>query len=208
MNLSFRKASPEDDCRKLVYSSGPELYDYMFSHGNKSAQDHIGSEFRRGSGLMGHAIHTVAIADGEVVGVGAFYTARQYTRLFLESGLGLLQSYRLWEVPIVLRRALHSGSVVQRPRPGSVYIANLGVRPDMRGRGVGSALIEHEADKARAAGFETMTLDVADTNPRAEALYRRLGFSVIEEKKFRGDAGNDVPNARLMVRPVTSESRT
>lgn len=106
----------------------------------------------------------------------------------------------------MLRRALHSGSVARRPRRRSVYIANLGVRSDMRGRGIGSALIEHEAEKARLAGFEAMTLDVADTNPRAEALYRRLGFSVIEEKTFRGDPGNAVLNARLMERPLDSRA--
>jgi len=198
MDLTFRAALAADECRDLLYSSAPELYDYMFARGKITAQDYIAHEFRSGAGFIGHTIHTAAIADGEIVGVGAFYTRDQYPALQLGSAYEILRFYGFLRMSSVLRQASHAGSVIRRPRPGSVYIANLGVRADMRGHGVGSALIEHETAKAKAAGFEKMALDVADNNPRAQALYRRLGFTFVKEKRFEGREDSGVPNAKFM----------
>lgn len=50
------------------------------------------------------------------------------------------------------------------------------VRPDMRGRGIGSALLAAICDEGRARGYGAVRLDVVDTNPRARALYERRGF--------------------------------
>ena len=198
MDLAFRTAFAADTCGDLLYSSAPELYDYMFARGKITAQDYIAHEFRSRHGFIAHTIHTVAIADGEIVGVGAFYARDQYPALQRGSAYEILRFYGFLGVASVLRHASHAGSIIRRPRPGSIYIANLGVRADKRGRGVGSALIEYETARARAAGFEKMTLDVADNNPRAEALYRRLGFTFVKEKQFEGRKSSGVPNAKFM----------
>lgn len=50
------------------------------------------------------------------------------------------------------------------------------VRPDMRGQGIGTALLAAICDEARARGFGAVRLDVVDTNARARALYERRGF--------------------------------
>jgi ribosomal protein S18 acetylase RimI-like enzyme len=55
-------------------------------------------------------------------------------------------------------------------------VDGLAVAEDWRGRGLGSALIEALAAEARARGYGSMRLDVADHNDRARALYERLGF--------------------------------
>ena len=47
---------------------------------------------------------------------------------------------------------------------------------DFRGGGLGSALIRRATDWARHEGLEMIRLDVLDSNPRAKALYERLGF--------------------------------
>jgi ribosomal protein S18 acetylase RimI-like enzyme len=55
-------------------------------------------------------------------------------------------------------------------------VDGLAVAEDWRGRGLGSALIEALAAEARARGYGSLRLDVADHNERARALYERLGF--------------------------------
>ncbi len=50
------------------------------------------------------------------------------------------------------------------------------VRPEWRGRGVGSALLDAVEERARARGCCKITLEVHDTNDRAKALYERRGF--------------------------------
>jgi ribosomal-protein-alanine N-acetyltransferase len=55
-------------------------------------------------------------------------------------------------------------------------IVTLGVAPSARRRGAARALLEDLLARARAAGVATLTLEVADDNPAALALYSALGF--------------------------------
>ncbi|MGH8688415.1 MAG: GNAT family N-acetyltransferase [Burkholderiales bacterium] len=51
------------------------------------------------------------------------------------------------------------------------------VHPDHRGRGVGKALLAHVIDRARAEGALRVMLLTDGDNARAQALYRKLGFT-------------------------------
>jgi len=65
--------------------------------------------------------------------------------------------------------------------PGS-HVANAGfmVDPAAGGRGVGRALGEHVIAQARADGYRAMVFNaVVETNTRAVALWRSLGFAVL-----------------------------
>jgi RimJ/RimL family protein N-acetyltransferase len=69
---------------------------------------------------------------------------------------------------------------VDRSRP-LWRIIDLGLFPTERGRGVGAALLEWLQAGARVAGAQGCDLNVMIANPRAQALYRRLGFEVTSE---------------------------
>jgi ribosomal protein S18 acetylase RimI-like enzyme len=58
------------------------------------------------------------------------------------------------------------------------YLAVLGVRPDRRGLGAGSALLEPGLARADAAG---MPCYLESSNPRNVGLYERHGFEVVAE---------------------------
>ncbi len=45
-----------------------------------------------------------------------------------------------------------------------------------QGKGVGTLLLNAVFDAAKARGLAKVTLDVIDSNPRARALYERVGF--------------------------------
>jgi ribosomal protein S18 acetylase RimI-like enzyme len=55
----------------------------------------------------------------------------------------------------------------------------IAVAPDVRGRGVGTLLIEEVAAVAAEQDCREVRLDVIDTNPRARALYERRGFTAV-----------------------------
>ena len=57
-------------------------------------------------------------------------------------------------------------------------IANIAVRADMRGQGLGRMLMQNLLELARNAGVKRITLEVKDTNERAVSLYKSLGFTV------------------------------
>ncbi len=61
---------------------------------------------------------------------------------------------------------------------GISEMKRLFVSPDHRGAGVGVALGEAALRKARRAGYHSIWLETGPLHSEAQALYRRLGFSV------------------------------
>jgi L-amino acid N-acyltransferase YncA len=68
-----------------------------------------------------------------------------------------------------------------RPGPGShVASANFMIDPAHWGKGVGRALCQEALDWARGQGYRAMQFNaVAESNTRAIALYRSLGFEIV-----------------------------
>jgi ribosomal protein S18 acetylase RimI-like enzyme len=59
-----------------------------------------------------------------------------------------------------------------------LHIKGLAVDPGHRRQGIGAALVEALAGRARGAGVRRLTLRVLATNVPARALYEHLGFEV------------------------------
>ena len=74
-----------------------------------------------------------------------------------------------------------------------LYLPYLGTRPGYRGRGLASQLLGHTLHTARAAGYDTVALDVDAENPTgALGVYERAGFRVerrLVEYALREPAG-------------------
>src|SRR5262249_23341299 len=64
----------------------------------------------------------------------------------------------------------------RRERNGLGAIQNLGIVPDYRGQGLGSALLLQALHGFRRAGLGRAFLEVTAQNEAAVRLYRRLGF--------------------------------
>ncbi|MEQ9813455.1 MAG: N-acetyltransferase [Azospirillaceae bacterium] len=60
--------------------------------------------------------------------------------------------------------------------PSSFYVAAIAVEPEMRGSGVGRALLGEAERLAREAGYARMSLVAFEENIGAVGLYRRLGY--------------------------------
>ena len=68
------------------------------------------------------------------------------------------------------------GSNARTAYPDAVELNHLQVRDHCRGQGVGSALIAAAEDRASQAGRTQIAVGVAEDNPDAQRLYRRLGY--------------------------------
>lgn len=69
--------------------------------------------------------------------------------------------------------------------PDEFYLDTLAVMPQHRGKGIGSALLKAMAQHAKATNKPAALL-VDKANPKAEALYRSLGFRYIDDRPFAG----------------------
>ncbi|GAA4534402.1 GNAT family N-acetyltransferase [Amycolatopsis samaneae] len=65
---------------------------------------------------------------------------------------------------------------VRASHPGCPEVNGLDVAADRRSRGIGSALLAAAEARARDRGHRRLGLGVDDDNPRAAALYLRLGY--------------------------------
>ncbi|WP_370410983.1 GNAT family N-acetyltransferase [Streptomyces fradiae] len=68
---------------------------------------------------------------------------------------------------------------VQAVLAGCPELNGLDVREDLRGQGIGTALIRAAEELARERGRTHLGLGVGDDNPRAAALYARLGYGPV-----------------------------
>jgi GNAT superfamily N-acetyltransferase len=62
------------------------------------------------------------------------------------------------------------------PADGDWWIGLLLVAPSLRGRGVGSQLVEHVVQRVRAEGARSLHLAVSSRNPRAGKFWEGVGF--------------------------------
>ena len=59
-----------------------------------------------------------------------------------------------------------------------IHINNLAVRPELRGRGLGTLLLERVLDEAARLGAPHATLEVRRSNAAARRVYERAGFEL------------------------------
>lgn len=72
------------------------------------------------------------------------------------------------------------------------------VRREFRGRGLGRQLAETLIQEAREIGYRAMRLDTLPVMPRAQELYRTLGFVEIAAYRY-----NPVPGSRFLELDLT-----
>jgi GNAT superfamily N-acetyltransferase len=82
-------------------------------------------------------------------------------------------------------------------------VENVATVSGHRGSGVTEALLEHELDRARAAGFKRAQISFLIGNEPAEHAYRKVGFQFAEDKcSPEFEAAMGAPGYRRLVRDI------
>jgi GNAT superfamily N-acetyltransferase len=95
-----------------------------------------------------------------------------------------------------MARAARLGTTMESRHPNTphYYIRDIGVHPDMQGKGLGSALLGPTLERCDREGLPAY---LEASSERNAALYERHGFRVIHELRVA-----DSPPLRLMLRPA------
>jgi len=200
-DLKFRQASAKDAeaAAPLVYSAGPEAFDYILNTAERRALDFLVYAFAEGAGFQGYRNHWVAVRAGRTIGVGAFYSGQDEVRLARGFVRQVFAFYPFAVAPSVIKRSREVASMMTPLSRDMLYVANFGVAPECRGQGVGAALLTLQMHHARRMGYRRYALDVSSTNLRAQKLYESLGFEFVRERPFRGDSERaPVPDCRRL----------
>jgi GNAT superfamily N-acetyltransferase len=99
---------------------------------------------------------------------------------------------------IHLSRAARLGAAMEwrhtrKPREPHYYVRDIGVHPDMQGKGLGSALLQPTLERCDRDGLPVY---LEASSERSAALYERHGFKLTGELRIGGS-----PPLRLMLRP-------
>lgn len=198
MEFEIRDARPEDveAMVPLIFSSGPDAFNYVFSHRTKvSAQGFLARAFLREDSDFSYRNHVAGTLDGRVIASGAVFRGTE----MIPAIRAIFGVYGIRQAIGVCIRGLQIERIVVPPDGTMQYIAHIGVDPEFRSRGYGEQIVQHLIDAGRGQGLDAATLDVSCENPRAEALYTRMGFDVAYEKtsNYR-NATSHIPSHRRM----------
>lgn len=195
----FRSARADDLAAvPLVHSAGPAAFDYVFATRGGSAEAFLRHAFVDGPGQMGHRAHIVGDRAGVVVATGTWFSGEDTVAYTVSAARQIVGFYGL-RAPAVLVRGWRMERLIRPPAKRTCYLAHLGVAPSERGTGIGTLLVEDLLARGRRAGLTRAALDVSIENPRAQALYERLGFHVVDEVSSTLPG---VPGHRLMERGI------
>ena len=118
---------------------------------------------------------SLAEDDGGAVGMVSGFTAEQHAR----SDDRALLSAAGWRVPRLVSTWLLAYPILRfldRVPDGDWYLQALAVDPARRGQQIGTALLDHAEQVARASGASRLVLDVVSSNDGAARLYKRRGM--------------------------------
>ena len=123
--------------------------------------------------------------DAQVVGMASGFTGQQHadcSDAFLVKAKGF-PTLRMMTMQLVfgsMWRFLDTAEI------GDFYLQAVAVSPDLRGRGVGSMLMDAMEERAAKLQADRFVLDVATKNEVARRLYEHRGMSVIAKwpKRF------------------------
>ncbi|WP_327687558.1 GNAT family N-acetyltransferase [Streptomyces tubercidicus] len=119
-----------------------------------------------------------ALLDGQLVGLAGYQLGGR--ALTGGSASAVLRAYGHLRG---LHRLLLLALFERHPAPGQLVMDGIAVDPGIRGRGVGSLLLEEVAAVAVEQDCREIRLDVIDTNPRARTLYERRGFTAVRTER-------------------------
>jgi ribosomal protein S18 acetylase RimI-like enzyme len=115
--------------------------------------------------------------DRRIVGMAAGFTAAEHRRFSdrpLKRAAGF-PALRMRAVGLLCAPLLR---ILTSIPDGSFYLLAVAVEEEMRGRGLGSSLLDSAEERARLTGSSRLSLDVSVKNEDARRLYERRGMSV------------------------------
>jgi ribosomal protein S18 acetylase RimI-like enzyme len=82
------------------------------------------------------------------------------------------------------------------------YLYSFRIQPDFQSCGLGTRMVHVVEEDLQERGFKILTLNVAKDNPRAQALYERLGYIVVDQEPGVWSYTDHLGRRRRQVEPA------
>jgi len=175
---------------QLIYETEPDFFSLYFGK-KKKAVKRIQNLVLAGKNFFGQEFIHVAEEDKTILGMTLSYTGgdinrKQESQIINKTMdfLGLLRLILIYEFFI-------SRILTIEFEKDELYLSNICVNKNHRGKGVGSALLDHIIKQAKEKHCNSIVLDVKTENNIALNLYKKVGFDIVDMrflKLFRASA--------------------
>lgn len=121
-----------------------------------------------------------AFSSGQLVGLAGYKTETgsftdRMTYQTINKTVGMVRGTWAALVFSLYERSMKSGELL---------MDGIVVKQSARGRGIGTQLLDAIASFAKQEGFQSIRLDVIDTNPDARRMYERNSFTATKTEHF------------------------
>jgi ribosomal protein S18 acetylase RimI-like enzyme len=188
MEITFRKATIDDidSIVPLMYSAAEDLFEFSYSVSGKSVKDFLRYVLSKGKGYYGYQNQTVGIYNNEIIFSATTYKGKDIMIETLNTFLLIFSFYGLiGSIPVIYRSIILS-KIFIAPKPDSLYIGNLGTKPELRSKGIATMFFDKIHQFAKENGIKRCELDVSLENPKAEKLYTKRGYVVVKNLPYKG----------------------
>jgi ribosomal protein S18 acetylase RimI-like enzyme len=176
--LTLRPAHADDSdwAADLLFAAGPSLFSYAFALKPESAQQALRQAFPYPGHAFSYEYTQVLEVDDQPAGLILAYAGQQKRQAEQQVRPVMAQILPLARVPRILANLADLGRIKQEVAAEHYYVVSLGILPQWRNRGLGTALLRDAELSAQDLGAQAICLDVAYTNTQAQRLFIRLGY--------------------------------
>ncbi len=174
----IRKATREDN-KSIAKVLGELITSYYSDIEIKNAIiKELESEALSSNSILFYANCNIFEKDDEVAGVVSFYKG-ELDKILTQNLTNLTDKYDTSTESHKPQSTVESSTDGIIPK--GIYLSMVSVLPKFQGQKLGQELIKSVENSAKEKGFDRVSIKVDMYNPRAEELYKRLGYKYIDE---------------------------
>jgi ribosomal protein S18 acetylase RimI-like enzyme len=174
----------KEDCARLHFMAGPELYQYIFCNEKDQVLKIIEMYFEMSETPCSKQYSYIGVEDGAVRGFMLGYPVREIGKMVRSIIFGLGKLMKLCGFFNMMGIVSHALSIIKyfpKLYKNEYFLSNLAVYQEYRGKGVGTGLLDKAEEEAKAIGLEKLSLYAEVDNPGAIRLYEKYGFIKVDE---------------------------
>ena len=141
----------------------------------RESESIIASAFTDTGHTLSHENVLFAEVDTNIVGMSSTFIEKQH-RLFSDEPLQRAAKRNAIRLKLVRTLFAPMWRILETIPEGDFYVQGIAIKPELRGAGIGSLLMNDIENRAKASGSIRLSLDVSSKNDGARRLYKRLGM--------------------------------
>jgi ribosomal protein S18 acetylase RimI-like enzyme len=160
----------------LIFETEPHLFSLLFGKNKTKAFNRIKKIIRVGKNTFGHENIYLAIEDDQILGLTIIIKGNEIdSKIESEKFSEALDFFGLIRL-IFIEKFLLDRLLKTVLEKNDLYVNNVCVDKDHRGKGVGKFLMNNILIIAKSKHCNRILLDVSKDNIAAIALYKKIGF--------------------------------